>query len=67
MLFLDEVHRLPPEGQEMLFYFIDKKKYRMLGEANSEHEAKVTLVLATTEDPDNHLLTTFLRRIPMVI
>lgn len=67
MLFLDEVHRLPPEGQEMLFYFIDKKRYRMLGEANSEHEAKVTLVLATTEDPDNHLLITFLRRIPMVI
>lgn len=24
ILFLDEVHRLPPEGQEMLFYLIDK-------------------------------------------
>ncbi|GET07374.1 hypothetical protein SY212_24040 [Ligilactobacillus agilis] len=23
ILLLDEVHRLPPEGQEMLFYFID--------------------------------------------
>ena len=67
MLFLDEVHRLPPEGQEMLFYFIDKKKYRMLGEANCEHSANVALVMATTENPDNHLLTTFLRRIPMVI
>lgn len=67
VLFLDEVHRLPPEGQEMLFYFIDKKKYRMLGETSAEHEAKVTLVLATTESPKNHLLTTFMRRIPMVI
>lgn len=67
ILFLDEVHRLPPEGQEMLFYFIDKKKYRMLGETNCEHEANVVLVMATTENPGNHLLTTFLRRIPMVI
>lgn len=24
ILFLDEVHRLPAEGQEMLFYLIDK-------------------------------------------
>ena len=23
ILFLDEIHRLPPEGQEMIFYFID--------------------------------------------
>lgn len=25
ILFLDEIHRLPPEGQEMLFTFIDRK------------------------------------------
>ena len=31
ILFLDEVHRLPPEGQEMLFYLIDKGMYRQLG------------------------------------
>ncbi len=67
MLFLDEVHRLPPEGQEMLFYFLDKKKYRRLGEANTEREANVTFVLATTENPDNVLLETFLRRIEMII
>ena len=67
MLFLDEVHRLPPEGQEMLFYFLDKKKFRRLGEANVEREANVTFVLATTEDPDNVLLETFLRRIEMII
>ncbi len=67
MLFLDEVHRLPPEGQEMLFYFLDKKKFRRLGEADVEREANVTFVLATTEDPDNVLLETFLRRIEMII
>lgn len=30
ILFLDEIHRLPPEGQEMLFTFIDKGVYRPL-------------------------------------
>lgn len=67
VLFLDEVHRLPPEGQEMLFYFIDTGMYRMLGESGIEHRANVSLIMATTENPDNHLLTTFMRRIPMVI
>ena len=67
VLFLDEVHRLPPEGQEMLFYFIDTGMYRMLGESGIEHQANVSLIMATTENPDNHLLTTFMRRIPMVI
>ena len=33
VLFLDEIHRLPPEGQEMLFFFMDKEKYRRLGES----------------------------------
>ena len=32
ILFLDEIHRLPPEGQEILFYLIDKGEYRPLGE-----------------------------------
>lgn len=67
VLFLDEVHRLPPEGQEMLFYFIDKKKFRRLGEGNCERFAEVFLIMATTEDPGSHLLGTFMRRIPMVI
>ncbi len=35
ILFLDEVHRLPPEGQEMLFYLIDRERFRRLGEVRS--------------------------------
>ena len=31
ILFLDEVHRLPPEGQEILFYLMDKGRFRRLG------------------------------------
>lgn len=67
ILFLDEVHRLPPEGQEMFFTFIDRGKYRRLGETDSERTAKVLIVAATTEDPNTSLLKTFTRRIPMVI
>ncbi|TQI68101.1 transcriptional regulatory protein LevR [Clostridium sp. KNHs216] len=66
-LFLDEVHRLPPQGQEMLFTFIDRGVYRRLGEADLERRAKVLLLCATTEDPDSTLLKTFVRRIPMII
>lgn len=67
ILFLDEVHRLPAEGQEMFFTFIDKGMYRRLGETDSERTAKVLIVAATTENPNASLLKTFTRRIPMVI
>ncbi|XOQ47862.1 MAG: Nitric oxide reductase transcription regulator NorR2 [Eubacteriales bacterium] len=66
-LFLDEVHRLPPQGQEMLFTFIDRGVYRRLGETENERKATVLLICATTEDPDSTLLKTFVRRIPMII
>lgn len=67
ILFLDEIHRLPPEGQEMLFTFIDRGIYRRLGETTSERHAQVLLVCATTEDTSSSLLQTFIRRIPMRI
>jgi len=35
MLFLDEIHRLPPEGQEMIFYFMDHGTYSRLGQKAS--------------------------------
>jgi transcriptional regulatory protein LevR/transcriptional regulator with AAA-type ATPase domain len=67
ILFLDEIHRLPPEGQEMLFTFIDRGTFRRLGETDTEREATVLIIFATTEDPDSSLLRTFIRRIPMMI
>ncbi|CRH22152.1 sigma 54-interacting transcriptional regulator [Carnobacterium maltaromaticum] len=66
ILFLDEIHRLPPEGQEMLFTFIDKGTYRPLGESSQVYEASVQIIGATTESSDT-LLSTFNRRIPMMI
>lgn len=67
ILFLDEVHRLPPEGQEMLFYLIDKGLYRKLGESDVLHKANVLIICATTENVESSLLKTFTRRIPMII
>ncbi len=67
ILFLDEVHRLPAEGQEILFYLIDKGKFRRLGETDNWRESKVMIIAATTENPQSSLLLTFRRRIPMVI
>jgi len=66
-LFLDEVHRLPPQGQEMLFTFIDKGVYRPLGETDALFSSEVRIIAATTEQPKSYLLNTFARRIPMTI
>lgn len=67
MLFLDEIHRLPPEGQEMIFYFMDTGTYSKLGETERRHKATVLIIGATTEDPESSLLKTFVRRIPILI
>ncbi|MGA8943979.1 MAG: sigma 54-interacting transcriptional regulator [Thermoactinomyces sp.] len=67
ILFLDEVHRLPPEGQEMIFYFMDTGRFNKLGEVERNRKANVLIVAATTEDPSSSLLHTFLRRIPITI
>lgn len=66
-LFLDEVHRLPAEGQEILFQLIDSSRFRRLGETENNHQVSVTIISATTENPESSLLPTFRRRIPMMI
>lgn len=66
ILFLDEVHRLPPEGQEALFIFLDTQKFRRVGDSETR-TSEVLIISATTENPDSTLLSTFTRRIPMVI
>lgn len=67
ILFLDEVHRLPAEGQEMIFYLMDHGTYSRLGETDKAHHANLRLICATTEDPESSLLATFVRRIPIVV
>ena len=66
-LFLDEVHRLSPEGQEKLFVFMDEGVFKRLGEGKAERKASVRFIFATTENPNQALLQTFTRRIPLKI
>jgi transcriptional regulator with AAA-type ATPase domain/transcriptional regulatory protein LevR len=67
ILFLDEIHRLPPKGQEMLFSILDKGKFRRLGEVSNDRESHIYFIGATTENIESSLLLTFRRRIPMII
>jgi len=67
VLFLDEIHRLPADGQEMLFLLMDRGVYRMLGDGANFHSASVTLIAATSENPQSALLSTLLRRFHFVI
>ena len=66
-LFLDEIHRLPPEGQEKLFLFMDKGIFRRVGETRGWRKARVRFIFATTEKTETFLIGTFLRRIPIAI
>ncbi len=66
ILFLDEIHRLPIEGQEMLFTHIDRGVFRPLGETEKDHHVSVLIIGATTEKKES-LLKTFIRRLPIII
>lgn len=67
ILFLDEIHRLPPEGQEMLFSIMDRGEYYRLGESSNPRKVRVLIIGATTEEFEGNILTTFIRRIPLKI
>jgi transcriptional regulator with AAA-type ATPase domain len=67
ILLLDEIHKLPSEAQEMIFYFIDTGAYSKLGETDITRKANVLLMGTTTEDSNSILLNTFIRRFPMAI
>ncbi len=66
-LFLDEIHRLSGENQEKLFTFMDSGKFRAIGENQNDQTAKVRLIFATTENPQESLLDTFNRRVPIIV
>ncbi|WP_378954444.1 sigma 54-interacting transcriptional regulator [Pelosinus sp. sgz500959] len=67
ILFLDEIHRLPPKGQEILFSILDRGQFRRLGETKDERKVKIMFIGATTENIESSLLLSFRRRIPMII
>lgn len=63
--FLDEVHRLPKESQEKLFSLLDSGRFYPLGENEAAHQVNVRFIFATTEELNNFLLKTFVRRVPL--
>lgn len=67
ILFLDEIHRLNPEGQEKLFLLLDQGVFQRLGEPQRDRRVHLRLIGATTESPRDCMLSTFLRRIPVHI
>lgn len=67
ILFLDEVHRLGPKGQEKLFTYLDQGLVYTVGETSHGKRVSVRLCFATTEEVENNFLTTFMRRIPVKI
>jgi len=67
MLFLDEIHCLKAENQEKLFLFMDQGIYHRLGDNEHWYKSKCRLVFATTEPPEDVLLKTLLRRIPITV
>ncbi len=67
ILFLDEIHRLPPKGQEILFRIMDKGEFSRLGETERTRKVNLMIIGATTENIESSLLNTFRRRIPVAI
>lgn len=67
VIFLDEIHRLSPQAQEMLFTYIDQGFFRPLGETEKVVKVEAQIIAATTEEPKSFMLRTFTRRIPMII
>lgn len=67
ILFLDEVHNLSPQSQEKLFHLMDQGIYHQMGDNENILHSKCRMIFATTEDPDEVLLRTLIRRIPIII
>lgn len=67
VLFLDEVHSLSPSCQEKLFLFMDKGVYHLMGDNKNWKTSSAKLIFATTKEPEQALLRTLLRRIPVMI
>ena len=67
MLFLDEIHNLPNEGQEMLFVYMDTGYFKRFGEVSKQIKSTTRIICATNKDINSSLLDTFQRRIPIKI
>lgn len=67
ILFLDEIHNLPSEGQEMLFVFMDTGYFKRFGEVSKKIKSTARIICATNTDINTSLSDPFIRRIPIKI
>ncbi|MGL4654591.1 MAG: sigma 54-interacting transcriptional regulator [Sarcina sp.] len=67
IIFLDEIHNLSNEGQEMLFLYMDTGYFRRLGDVSEKRTSSAMIICATNKDINTTLLDTFTRRIPIKI
>lgn len=67
IIFLDEIHNLSNEGQEMLFLYMDTGYFRRLGDVSEKRNSSAMIICATNKDINTTLLDTFTRRIPIKI
>ncbi len=65
VLFLDEIHALSNECQEKLFQFMDTGKFHRMGDNENWYTSSCWIIFATSEPPEDKLLSTLLRRIPV--
>ncbi|EME8172965.1 sigma 54-interacting transcriptional regulator, partial [Enterococcus faecium] len=65
VLFLDEIHALSNECQEKLFQFMDTGKFHRMGDNENWYTSSCWILFATSEPPEDKLLPTLLRRIPV--
>lgn len=65
VLFLDEIHALSNECQEKLFQFMDTGKFHRMGDNENWYTSNCWIIFATSEVPEEKLLSTLLRRIPV--
>ncbi|BDP56087.1 hypothetical protein EfmJHP36_05660 [Enterococcus faecium] len=65
VLFLDEIHALSNECQEKLFQFMDTRKFHRMGDNENWYTSSCWIIFATSEPPEDKLLSTLLRRIPV--
>lgn len=66
ILLLDEIHRLPPAGQELFFKLIDTGTIRRLGDT-VDRPINLMIIGTTTEDISAALLSAFKRRFSVFI
>ncbi len=67
ILFFDEIDRLSPTGQELIFSYLISGQYRAVQGERKTFGSNARLVFATSRPPGEAMFKALTRRVPMVI